>query len=202
MIKEMEMDVKEKIERVMRMKKIALAKLFIPFCIAGITVLFFWFFIEPEVYAKYAKVFSIYSFIPLVGTGAAIPEGLRLGIPPVALISFIIFTDAVLALFLVWNFDYARKIPGIGKLVERAEERGEKTIIKYKWVKRFGFIGIVVLVIFPLQWTGAGVGSIVGRLIGMPSLMTWLAVVLGTFIRSTLLIYFSWLVAFLMKPFF
>ncbi|MGB7533606.1 MAG: small multi-drug export protein [Halobacteriota archaeon] len=198
----MEINAKEKMEMVMQMKKIALAKLVIPFFIAGATVLFFWFFVEPEVYAKYARVFSIYSFIPLVGTGAAIPEGLRLGIPPVALISFIIFTDAVLALFLVWNFDYAKKIPGLGKLVERAEENGEKAIRKYKWVKRFGFIGIVVLVIFPLQWTGAAVGSIVGRLIGMTPLMTLLAVVLGTFIRSTLIVYFSWLVTLLVKPFF
>jgi uncharacterized membrane protein len=46
---------------------------------------------------------------------------------------------------------------------------------------------LVAFVIFPLQWTGAGVGSIVGRLIGMPSLMTWLAVIIGTFIRSTIL---------------
>ncbi len=196
------MNTKEKMEMIMQMRLIAFAKLVIPFCILGATVLFFWLFVEPEVYAKYAKVFSIYTFIPLVGTGAAIPEGLRLGIPPAAILSFIVFTDAVLALFLVWNFDYAKKLPGIGKLVERVEESGERAIRKYKWVKRFGFIGVVVLVIFPLQWTGAAVGSIVGRLIGMPSLITWFAVVIGTFIRSTLLIYFSWLVAFLMKPFF
>jgi uncharacterized membrane protein len=89
-------------------------------------------------------------------------------------------------MFLVWNFDYAKKIPCLGKLVERAEESGEKAIRKYKWAKRFGFIGLVLLVMFPLQWTGSAVGSIVGRLIGMPPLMTWLAVIVGTSIRSTL----------------
>ena len=103
---------------------------------------------------------------------------------------------------MVWNFDYAKKIPGLGKLVERAEEGGEKAIRKYKWAERFGFIGVVILVIFPFQWTGSAVGSIIGRLIGMTPLMTLLAVVLGTFIRSTLIVYFSWLVTLLVKPFF
>ena len=181
----MEINAKEKMEMVMQMKKIALAKLVIPFCIAGAMVIFFW-FAGHDIYTKYATVFSIYSFMPLGGAVAAIPAGLKLGIPPVGLISFIIFTDGVLALFLVWNFDYAKKIPGLGKLVERAEENGEKAIRKYKWAKRFGFVGLVVLVMFPLQWTGSAVGSIVGRLIGMTPLMTWLAVVVGTFIRSTL----------------
>jgi len=185
MIKEMGMDVLEKANRVRLMNKIALVKLLLPFGIAGAAVAFLWLFV-PEDFGKYVTVFGVYSFMPLIGTLTVVPTGLGLGIPPVPLISFIIFTDSVLALFLVWNFDYAKRIPGLGKLVERVGESGEKALQKYKWAKRFGFIGVVLLVIFPLQWTGAGVGSIVGRLIGMPSLLTWVAVIIGTFIRSTL----------------
>ena len=192
MIKEMEMDVREKVKFVISMNKIALAKLLIPFALAGATVAFLWLFL-PEDFGKYATVFGIYSFVPLIGTLSVVPTGLRIGIPPVPLITFIILTDAILALFLVWNFDYAKKIPGLGKLVQRVGEQGEQALQKYKWAKRFGFIGVILLVIFPLQWTGAGVGSIVGRLIGMTPLMTWLAVIIGTFIRSTLatLIYYG-----------
>jgi len=185
MIKEMQTDVKEKVDRVRLMNKIALVKLLLPFGIAGATVAFLWLFL-PEMFGKYVTVFGVYSFMPLIGTLTVVPTGLGLGIPPVPLIAFIIFTDAVLAMFLVWNFDYAKKIPGLGKLVERVGESGEQALQKYKWAKRFGFIGVIILVIFPLQWTGAGVGSIVGRLIGMHSLMTWVAVIIGTFIRSTL----------------
>ena len=200
MIKEMEMNVKGKVRMVIQMNKIALVKLLLPFGIAGAAVAFLWLFL-PEDFGKYLSVFSVYSFVPLIGTISVIPYGLGLGIQPIPLIAFIIFTDAVLALFLVWNFDYAKKIPGLGKLVERVGESGEKALQKYKWAKRFGFIGVVILVIFPLQWTGAGVGSIVGRLIGMPSLMTWLAVIIGTFIRSTILVYASWLFAFIVNLF-
>ncbi len=102
------------------------------------------------------------------------------------IVTFIVFSDAVLAMFLVWNFDHAKKIPGLGKLVCKVEEDGNKALRKYKWAKRLGFLGLVLLVMFPLQWTGSAVGSIVGRLIGMPPLTTWLAVVLGTFIRTTI----------------
>jgi uncharacterized membrane protein len=200
MIKEFGTDVRERVDgvrdrvdEVRRMNKIALAKLLIPWGLAGATTLILWFFLPPDMFSKYATVFSIYSFIPIIGTLSVVPAGLGLGIHPVPLISFIIVTDAILALFLVWNFDYAKKVPGLGKLVVRVGESGEKALQKYKWAKRLGFIGVVLLVIFPLQWTGAGVGSIVGRLIGMSSLMTFLAVIIGTFIRSTLaaLIYFG-----------
>jgi uncharacterized membrane protein len=186
MIREMEMTVREKIKIVNQMNKIALAKVIIPLAVAGALMIFL-LLLGPEIFGKYLAVFIVYSFMPIVGTVTSISTGLGLGIPPVSLISFITFTDAVFALFLVWNFDYAKKIPGIGELVERVEENGEKALIKYKWAKRFGFIGLVAFVIFPLQWTGAGVGSIVGRLIGMPPLITWLAVIIGTFIRTTIL---------------
>jgi uncharacterized membrane protein len=155
-------------------------------------VLFLW-FAGPETYTKYATAFGIYSFMPVGGAIAVIPAGLGLGIPPAGLIFFILFTDADLALFLVWNFDYAKKIPLLGKLVEKTEENGIKAIEKYKWAKRFGFIGLMLFVMFPIQYTGSTIGSIAGRLIGMTPLMTWLAVVAGCLLRSliTTLIYYG-----------
>ena len=185
MLREIETNVKDKVEKVRQMRKIAIAKLILPVCLAGAVVLLLW-FAGQEVYTKYAAVFSIYSLMPIGGPVAAIPAGLGLGIHPAGLIAFILFIDANVSLFLVWNFDYAKKIPGLGKLVERTEERGEKAIKKYKWAKRFGFVGLVLFVMFPLQYMGSTIGSVVGRLIGMTPLMTWLAVVAGCFLQSTL----------------
>ncbi|MFZ2070672.1 MAG: small multi-drug export protein [Halobacteriota archaeon] len=182
MIKEMELNMREKVEVIRRMELIAIAKLIIPFCLLGAAMLFLW-FAGPEVYTKYAAVFSVYSFMPIGGAVAVIPTGLGLGIPPANLIIFTLFTDALLALFLVWNFDYTKKVPFFGKLVEMTEVNGEKAIKKYKWAKRFGFIGLVLFVVFPLQYTGSAVGAIIGRLIGMTASMTWLAVVTGSLLR-------------------
>lgn len=184
MIKEMEMTVREGIKIAIEMNKTAVAKLITPFAIAS-AIMIFLYLADPVMFAKCVAVFGVYAFMPLIGPLSVIPVGLGLGIHPVALISFITFTDAVLSLFLVWNFDYAKRIPGIGEHVKRIGERGEKALNRYKWAKRFGFIGLVAFLILPVQWTGAGVGSIVGRLIGMSSLMTWLAVITGTFISST-----------------
>jgi uncharacterized membrane protein len=200
MIKEMELNVRGGIREVMVMNKLKLAKFLIPWGLGAAAVLFLWLFL-PGDFGKYLTVFTVYSFVPFVGTISVIPTGLQLGIHPVPLIAFIMFTDAVLAMFLVWNFDYAKKIPGLGILVVRVADSGERALQKYKWAKRFGFVGLVALVIFPLQWTGAGVGSIVGRLIGMTPLMTWLAVIIGTGIRSVILVYASWLFAFVAKLF-
>jgi len=185
MIKEMETGVREKVDVIRQMKMMAIAKFIIPFCLAGVAVLFLW-FAGSEVYTKYATVFGIYSFMPILGLETAIPTGLSLGIHPAALISFLLYTDAVISMFLVWNLDYAKKIPYIGKLVERTEEEGEKAIKKYKWAKRFGFVGLTIFVVIPFQYTGSVAGSIVGRVIGMTPLMTWLAVVIGCSTRSTI----------------
>ncbi len=182
--------IREQVERMREMERSVIAKLLIPISLA-IAVAVIIGFAGQEVYMKYATVFSIYSFMPLGGAIAAIPAGLRLGIHPLCLIAFIVFSDAVLSLFLVWNFDHAKKIPVIGKVVKKMEENGNKALMKYRWAKRFGFVGLVMLVMFPLQWTGSAVGSIVGRLIGMPPLMTWLAVVLGTLIRTSIFTFIS-----------
>lgn len=192
MLKETVVNVKEQVELVRQMKRIAIVKLVLPFCLTGAAVLFLW-FAGPDVYTKYVAVFSVYSFMPIGGAIAVIPAGLGLGVPPEGLIFFILFTDSTLSLFLVWNFDYAKRIPFLGELVLRTEENGEKAIRRYKWAKRFGFIGLVLFVMFPLQYTGSAVGSIAGRLLGMPSLMTWLAVVVGSFLRSliAILIYYG-----------
>jgi len=159
--KEMETKVKEKVERVRQMEKIAIAKLVIPFCLVGAIVLLIW-FAGPGVYTKYATVFSIYAFMPIGGSVAAIPAGLGLGIPPAGLIAFVLFADADMALFLVWNFNHAKKLPCFGKMVTLIEVKGEEAIKKYKWAKRFGFIGLVLFVVFPFQYTGSAVGAIVG----------------------------------------
>ena len=187
----MELNVKANVYRVLQMNKLAIAKFVIPFCLAGAAGVLFWLFTEPEVYATYAAVLTTYFFMPLFGTEAAIFAGLHpnFGIPlfPAALIAFMVFVDATLSLFLVWNLDYAKKIPYLGKLVEWTEAKGEKALRKYKWAERLGFIGLTAFVMIPFQYTGAAVGSIAGRILGMTSLMTWLAVVLGSFFRSTLI---------------
>ncbi|MBA5942717.1 MAG: small multi-drug export protein [Methanophagales archaeon] len=196
MIVEVEKEVRRSVIELMQMKKIALAKLFIPLGIAAAAILFFAFFVDPKMKGKFLTVLLAY-MTPLGGPLIAAPLGIAL-LTPVVYIAFIVFTDALFALFLVWNFDYTKKLPVIGKFVERLGEKGEETLEKHKWTKRLGFIGVVFLIMYPIA-AGAGIGSVVGRLIGLSPLLTWIAVVLGTFLQATILVYSGLLIAFLIQ---
>ena len=164
----------------------ALAKLIIPFLIALSSVILFCTLADQATCTRYATVFGIYSFIPVGGPIAAVQVGLTLGISAVDLILFIVFTEVIQALFVVWNFDYTKEVPGIGTMVKRTVEKGEKMIERYKWVMKLEFLGLILLVTTPLQGTGAVAGSVIGRLMGMTPLRTWLAVTLGITFRTAL----------------
>ena len=167
-------------------EKGALAKLIIPLLIALSTIILFFSLADQATCTRYATVFGIYSFMPVGGPMAAIPAGLTLGISAVDLVLFIVFTEAVQALFVVWNFDYTKEIPGIGRIVKRTAEKGEKMIERYRWLGRLGTLGLILLVTAPLQGTGALAGSAIGKLMGMTPLRTWLAVTLGISFRTLL----------------
>jgi uncharacterized membrane protein len=178
----MEIDKTSREDEKMRRDKIALAKLLLPFCLFSAAWLIL-FLMGPEIFTKFVTVWGIYTFSPAANALIVIPAGLGLGIHPVALLTFLVVDDAVFSLFFIWNFDYAQKLPAIGKYVEKAMRGGEEKLKKYKWLEGLGFIGLFAFVMFPLLPSGAIWGSILGRLMGMKSLMTFFAVVFGSFTR-------------------
>lgn len=60
MIEEVEKEARRSVSELMQMKKIALAKLFIPFGIAGAAILFFGFFVDPEIQDNFLAVLLAY----------------------------------------------------------------------------------------------------------------------------------------------
>jgi len=196
MIEEVENEARRCVIELMKMKKIALAKLFIPLGIVGAAILFFALFVNPEMHGEFLAVLLAY-MTPFGGPLIAAPLGVLL-LTPVVYIAFIVFTDAVFALFLVWNFDYSKKLPVVGVFIELLGEKGKETLEEYKWAKRLGFMGLVLLIMFPIA-AGSGIGSVVGRLLGLSPLLTWIAVVLATFLQATIIVYSGLLIAFLVQ---
>ena len=115
---------------------------------------------------KYWSLISGYFFPPL-GKETIIPAGIIAGINPLIMALSIAFVDIIVALFLVWNYDLAKKIPLIGSFIDKIEKIGKKTSSKYNWIKPLRFIGIMLFVMVPFQGSGGLVGSIIGRLIGV-----------------------------------
>jgi len=154
---------------------------------------------------KYWALVAAY-FFPPFGKETIIPIGIYGGkipvpfsneiaiitpIDPLIMALSIAFVDIIVALFLVWNYDFAKNIPFVGKFMEKVETIGEKSSSKYSWITPLRFIGIVLFVMVPFQGSGGLVGSIIGRLIGMNPLNTFLAISIGAIIGCSFIAFFS-----------
>ncbi|HEC89559.1 MAG: hypothetical protein DRN12_05055 [Thermoplasmata archaeon] len=139
---------------------------------------------------RYWSLLAAYFFPPL-GKESVIPLGIAAGIHPLVMALSVAFIDIVVALFLMWNYDFAKKIPFIGPFIEKVENIGRSSSNKYSWIKPLRFIGIVLFVMVPFQGSGGVVGSILGRLIGMSPLNTFLAITTGSITGCILIAYFA-----------
>ena len=168
-----------------------LAKFFIPFILGFGVFAILWYLLKESVWMKLWPLITGYFFPPL-GKESIIPSGvLVFGIDPLLMALSIAFVDIVVALFLVWNYDLAKKIPFVGKFMIKIEEKGKNVEQKYGWVKPLRFIGIVLFVMIPFQGSGGLVGSIVGRLIGMKPWNTFLAISIGAVVGCLLIASFA-----------
>ncbi len=182
-----------------------LLKFFVPFIISGLGLLILYLIIDENTIGKLFFLMLVY-FIPPLGKESLIPIGVSGGnvtmpisgeqafIPPIdpfVMAISIAFVDIMVALFLVWNYDLAKKIPLIGDLMQKVEKTAKGSSKKYGWVKKLEFIGIILFVIVPFQGSGGFIASIVGRLIGMKPWNVFTAIFIGSFLSTFLVAYFA-----------
>ncbi|MBN2065407.1 MAG: small multi-drug export protein [Candidatus Thermoplasmatota archaeon] len=170
---------------------IRLAKFLVP-VIMGLGVLaFIGLLMNETMRMQYWPLMTGYFFPPL-GKESIIPAGVLVaGIHPLVMALSIAFIDIIIALFLIWNYDLAKKIPFVGTFMNKVEQKGKNVEQKYGWVKPLRFIGIALFVMIPFQGSGGLVGSIVGRLIGMKPWNTLLAISIGAIVGCTLIAFFA-----------
>jgi len=183
---------------------IAVVKFFLPIDTGLLGLLIIVLTLPKNLWIKLLPLMGIY-FFPPFGKESVIPLGVfggnvtvpilnwhvqTVSIDPLIMTLSIAFIDIVVSLFIVWNYDLAKKIPLIGKFIIKIESLGKKTVKEYRWIKPLRFIGVMLFVMIPFQGTGGVVGSIVGRLIGMNPLETWLAVSAGAVAGCAILAYF------------
>jgi len=174
---------------------IGLAKFFGPIVLGlgvfGVLVLILGTIGDENTWMKLWPLITGYFFPPL-GKESIIPTGILIfGLHPLLIAFSVAFVDIVVALFLVWNYDLAKKIPFVGSFMIKVEEKGKNVGQKYNWIKPLRFIGIVLFVMIPFQGSGGLVGSIVGRLIGMRPWNTFLAIAIGAVIGCVLIAAFA-----------
>ena len=184
---------------------IPLAKLIVP-ALLGVGVYVLWGLLSDEL-SKIWPLLLAY-FFPPFGKETIIPLGVGIlekgltvpllnlhvvpvKINPVSMALAVAYIDIIVALFLVWNYDIAKKIPIVGQFISKVEEKGKNVEQKYGWIKPLRFIGIVLFVMVPFQGSGGLVASIVGRLIGMKSWNTFLAITIGAIVGCLLIALFA-----------
>lgn len=180
-------------------------KFIIPFIIGLATVYTVGMFLPGNSTYKYWALVAAY-FFPPFGKETIIPIGIYGGeipvpftseiaiitpINPLVMALSIAFVDIIVALFLMWNYDLAKKVPFVGPFMERIETIGQRSSSKYAWIKPLRFIGIILFVMVPFQGSGGLVGSIVGRFIGMKPINTFLAITIGAVVGCSLIAFFS-----------
>jgi uncharacterized membrane protein len=155
--------------------------------------------IWPLLVAYFFPPFGKETVIPLgigiLKKGLTIPFlGIKLNpvsINPLSMALAVAFIDIVIALFLMWNYDLAKKIPLIGDFMIKVEKIGKSSSDKYGWIKPLRFFGIILFVMVPFQGSGGMVGSIVGRLIGMKPWNTFFAISIGAIVGCVALAFFA-----------
>lgn len=178
------------IEEVTKNRYISLFKFFFPIILGFAVYIIVGFSMPESLRIRYFPLITAY-FFPPFGKESVIPSGIIAGFHPLVIALSIAFVDIVIALFLLWNYDYAKKIPLVGKFMEKVENIGKNSSSKYGWIKPLRFIGIVLFVIVPFQGSGGLVGSIVGRLVGMKPINTFYAISIGAISGTILIAYFA-----------
>ncbi len=170
---------------------VRLSKFFVPIIVGMGVLALAGFLMSETMRMRYWPLMTGYFFPPL-GKESIIPAGVLVaGIHPAVMALSIAFIDIIVALFLVWNYDLAKKIPFVGTFINKVEQKGKIAEQKYGWVKPLRFVGIVLFVMVPFQGSGGLVGSIVGRLIGMKPWNTFLAISIGALVGCTLIAFFA-----------
>jgi len=182
-----------------------LTRFFLPFIIGALVILLIIFTLDTNSSTKLLILMFVY-FVPPFGKESVIPIGVGGGdlvipffnqqvsipaIDPIIMALAIAFVDIVVALFLVWNYDLAKKIPLIGRFMIKVEKIGRSSSKKYGWIRPLRFIGIVLFVMVPFQGSGGLVGSIIGRLIGMKPWNIFFAISIGSISGCLLIAYFA-----------
>jgi uncharacterized membrane protein len=153
-------------------------------------VLFLYLILEYSVFLKLGGLMMAYFFPPL-GKESVIPIGIGAGIHPILIALAIAYVDIFVALFLIWNYDFAKLIPFLGPWMEKVEKKGGKKFKERPWLENLAFIGLILFVMFPFQGSGGVATSIIGRVIGMNKFKVFLAICIGAIVGCLLIAYFA-----------
>ena len=129
------------------------------------------------------------SMLPVVELRLGLPYGIAIGLNyPLALLSAVLgnlLPAPFIILFIKNILAFLRqKITKLDGLIGRIEERGH---LKSEVVRKYGPIGLCLLVAIPLPGTGAWTGALVAALMGMELKRAMPSIVIGVLIAAAIM---------------
>ena len=129
------------------------------------------------------------SMLPVVELRLGLPYGIAIGLDyPLALLSAIVgnlLPVPFIILFIKNVLAFLRsKIAKLDGFITRLENRANE---KSEMVKKFGLIGLCLLVAIPLPGTGAWTGALVAALMGMELKRAMPSIVIGVLIAAAIM---------------
>jgi hypothetical protein len=122
--------------------------------------------------------------LPPAGKETVIPLGIALGIPWWYMALAIVMIDVETGLFMALNFDIAYRIPFLGPLLSDLTKKTRQVLKDHRWIASLWFFAIVLMVMVPVFGSGGIRGSIAGKLLGMNTLLVFLAILAGSLTGS------------------
>lgn len=138
------------------------------------------------------KIFSMVASHVVSGRAGGISVGMEVGLPSwfIVLCATLVDSQIVLLLFPLFVFSYKNmvEIRFLKGMLDSSRKVAEK---QKENISRFGVIGLMLFVWFPLHMTGPLVGAIIGHFIGLKPYHNISVVLTGTFLAVL-----SWVIFF------
>jgi len=115
--------------------------------------------------------------------------GLALGLNPVVVFAGVALADLIMVAYPALNFDLLERVPRLGPWLKRMEGRGRKMLLKWEWLSRVEFAGLVAFKMIPFEGTGSIVTAVVGRLLGLGPWTVVAAATIGSVARTAILVW-------------
>jgi len=92
----------------------------------------------------------------------------------------VVLVDVLTALFFLWNWDLIERVPRVGRILRRVEDKCRQVIEKRRWGGGATLMALALYVALPFQMTGGLFGSVLGRVMGLNKIKVFLAVTAGS----------------------
>lgn len=127
------------------------------------------------------------SMVPVLELRGAIPAGIAAGLSPMTAFAVSVAGNMVPVPFVILLvrqiFLWLRKNDFLRKIIEKLEQKAH---LKGRVVRKYGTLGLIVLVAIPLPGTGAWTGALVAALLNMSLRRSLPAIFTGVLIAGTI----------------